>query len=53
MNILIVEDEAHTASLLQEMIEQDGDFMVTEKLESVLEAVEYLRKYQKNLDLPP
>lgn len=51
MNILIVEDEAHTASLLQEMIEQDGDFMVTEKLESVLEAVEYLRKYQKNLDL--
>jgi two-component system response regulator LytT len=44
MNVLIVEDESHTAALLQEMIEQDGDFMVTEKLESVLDAVEYLQK---------
>ena len=51
MNILIVEDEAHTASLLQEIIEQDGDFIVTEKLESVVEAVQYLSKYQKNIDL--
>jgi two-component system response regulator LytT len=51
MNVLIVEDESHTAALLQEMIEQDGDFMVTEKLESVLDAVEYLHKYQQNLDL--
>lgn len=51
MNVLIVEDEAHTASLLQELIEQDGDFLVTQKLESVVEAVEYLSKYQRNLDL--
>lgn len=51
MNVLIVEDESHTAALLQEMIEQDSEFMVTEKLESVIEAVEYLRKYQHNLDL--
>lgn len=51
MNILIVEDESHTASLLQEIIEQDDDFIVTEKLESVVEAVQYLSKYQKNLDL--
>ena len=51
MNVLIVEDESHTASLLQEIIEQDDDFMVTEKLESVVEAVQYLSKYQKNLDL--
>ena len=51
MNVLIVEDEAHTASLLQEIIEQDSDFIVTEKLESVAEAVQYLSKYQKNLDL--
>lgn len=51
MNILIVEDELHTASLLQEIIEQDDDFMVTQKLESVEETVQYLSKYQKNLDL--
>jgi DNA-binding LytR/AlgR family response regulator len=51
MNVLIVEDEAHTASLLQEIIEQDGDFIVTQKVESVVEAVEYLGKYQKNIDL--
>ena len=51
MNVLIVEDEAHTASLLQEIIEQDADFMVIEKLESVVEAVQYLSKYQKNLDV--
>lgn len=51
MNILIVEDEAHTASLLKEVIEQDPDFIVTGKLESVGEAVPYLNKYQQNLDL--
>ena len=51
MNALIVEDEAHTASLLQEIIEQDDDFMVIEKLESIAEAVQYLSKYQKNLDI--
>ncbi|MEL6863260.1 MAG: LytTR family DNA-binding domain-containing protein [Bacteroidota bacterium] len=51
MNVLIVEDESHTASLLQEIIEQDSDFIVIEKLESVVETVEYLSKYQKNLDL--
>ncbi len=51
MNVLIVEDESHTAKLLQEMIEQDADFIVIEKLESVVETVEYLSKYQKNLDL--
>jgi len=51
MNILIVEDEAHTAKLLKEVIEQDEDFMVTEVVESVVEAVQYLTKYQKNLDI--
>ena len=51
MNILIVEDESHTASLLQEIIEQDSDFIVIEKLESIVETVQYLSKYQKNLDL--
>ncbi len=51
MNILIVEDELHTAALLQEIIEQDNDFIVTERLESIEETVQYLTKYQKNLDL--
>ena len=51
MNVLIVEDESHTASLLQEIIEQDHDFIVIEKLESVVDAVQYLSKYQGNLDL--
>ncbi len=51
MNVLIIEDELHTSSLLQEIIEQDEDFMVIEKLESVVDAVQYLSKYQKNIDL--
>ena len=51
MNVLIVEDEAHTAELLQEIVEQDTDFIVLEKLESISEAVQYLSKYQQNLDL--
>ena len=51
MNVLIVEDEAHTAALLQEVIEQDSGFIVLEKLESVGETVQYLSKYQQNLDL--
>lgn len=51
MNVLIVEDELHTARLLQELIEQEGDFMVVETLESVVETVQYLSKYQQNIDL--
>jgi len=51
MNVLIVEDESHTALLLQEIIEQDSDFIVVKKLESVVEAIQYLSKHQKNLDL--
>jgi len=51
MNILIVEDEAHTASLLQEIIEQDEQFLVVQKLESVVETVQFLGKHQHNLDL--
>ena len=51
MNVLIVEDEPHTASLLQEIIEQDADFIVVENLESIVDTVHYLGKYQKNLDL--
>ncbi|NJO02228.1 MAG: response regulator [Bacteroidia bacterium] len=51
MNVLIIEDESYTASLLQEIIEQDQDFIVIQKLESVVEAVQYLSKYQSNLDI--
>lgn len=51
MNVLIVEDEAHTAALLQEIIEQDSEFIVVEKLESIVETIHYLSKYQRNLDL--
>ena len=51
MNVLIVEDESHTATLLKEIIEQNGEFIVTQQVESVVDAVEYLNRYQKNLDL--
>ena len=51
MNVLIVEDEAHTAELLKEIIEQDSDFIVLEKLESISETVQFLSKYQHNIDL--
>ena len=49
MNVLIVEDEAHTAALLQEIIEQDSDFIVLNKLESIVETVRYLSKYHNKL----
>lgn len=51
MNVLIVEDEVHTASLLQKTIEKDNDFMVVKRLESIVDTVSYLSKHQKNLDL--
>ncbi|MEL7341708.1 MAG: response regulator, partial [Bacteroidota bacterium] len=51
MNILIVEDEAHTAALLQSIIEEDSDFIVLDKLESIAETVPYLSKHQQNVDL--
>lgn len=51
MNILIVEDEPHTARLLKEIIEQDSDFIVIEKLESIVETVQYLSKHQHKIDL--
>lgn len=51
MNVLIVEDEAHTAALLKEIIEQDDDFIVINTLESIIDTVQYLSKYQRNLDL--
>ncbi|MEM9822586.1 MAG: LytTR family DNA-binding domain-containing protein [Bacteroidota bacterium] len=51
MNVLVVEDESFTASLLKEIVEQDPEFKVIEIVESVMEAVQYLSKYQKSIDL--
>ncbi len=51
MNVLIVEDELHTAKLLQEIIEESSDFKVLEIIDSVVDAVQYLMKHQSNLDL--
>ncbi len=51
MNVLIVEDELHTAKLLKETIEEDDNFLVVDMVESIAEAVAYLVKYQNSLDL--
>ena len=51
MNILIVEDETYTANLLKEIIEDSGDFIVVNIVESIVDAVDYLIKHQQNLDL--
>jgi DNA-binding LytR/AlgR family response regulator len=51
MNILLVEDEQHTAALLKDIIEENDSFFVVEIVESIVDAVDYLIKYQKNLDL--
>lgn len=51
MNVLIVEDELHTSKLLKEIIEQDENFLVTERLESIAEAVQYLSSHQSKIDL--
>lgn len=51
MNILIVEDELHTANLLKEIIEDNGDFLVVKIVECIVDAVDYLVKYQQNLHL--
>jgi len=51
MNVLIVEDEKHTAQLLREIINKNPDFEVVDSLESVEETVTYLSKHQQELDV--
>ena len=51
MNILVVEDELHTANLLKEIIEEHRDFLVVKIVESIVDAVDYLIKHQQNLHL--
>lgn len=51
MRVLIVEDERQAAELLAEMIGNFPGCEVVEMLESIEEAVEYLKAYQDKLDL--
>lgn len=51
MNILIVEDEAKTARLLQEWIEEHEECLVVNTCQSISAAVAYLSKHQAKLDL--
>jgi len=51
MNVLIVEDELHTAKLLKEIIEEDDNFLVVDIVESIVDAVAFLVKYQNSIDL--
>lgn len=51
MNVLILEDEYHTALHLKEVIEGAGDYTVLEPLESVFEAVAFLSEKQDTIDL--
>jgi two-component system response regulator LytT len=51
MNVLIVEDELHTAKLLKDIIEEDDNFLVADIVESIVDAVAYLVKNQTSLDL--
>lgn len=51
MNVLIVEDEKHTALLLKEVIEQDDLFIVNGILESIAETVAFLKKHKNKIDL--
>lgn len=51
MNVLIVEDEKHTAELLHEIIEKDSDFLVVKILDSISETVSYLSKHSEKIDL--
>ncbi|SHJ87936.1 LytR/AlgR family response regulator transcription factor [Epilithonimonas mollis] len=51
MNVLLVEDEIHTAQMLQYVIEKDKDFIVLKTLDSIVDTVSYLAKYSQNIDL--
>lgn len=51
MNVLLIEDELHTARILQDIIETDKDFIVIKTIDSISDAVSYLAKYNQNIDL--
>jgi DNA-binding LytR/AlgR family response regulator len=51
MNVLIIEDEPHTAQLLKEIIEQDNEFIVINSLDSIADTVSFVSKQYRNIDL--
>ena len=51
MNILIIEDENKTASLLKEMIEEQEHCLVVNICQSISSSVQYLNKNQEKIDL--
>ncbi|MEA5139035.1 LytR/AlgR family response regulator transcription factor [Arcicella rigui] len=51
MNILIIEDENKTASLLKEMIEEQEHCLVVNICQSISSSVQYLTKNQEKIDL--
>ena len=51
MNILIVEDEIHTASLLKEFVEKHEGYQVLNICDSISSSVNYLKNFASNIDL--
>lgn len=51
MNVLIIEDEPHTAQLLCDIIEQDKDFIVIKTIDSISSTISYLSRHHQNIDL--
>lgn len=51
MNILIIEDEPHTAQLLCDIIEKDRDFIAVKMIDSISDTIVYLNKHHQNIDL--
>ena len=51
MNVLIVEDEIHTASLLKEFVEKNTGYQVLNICDSISVTVNYLKNFASNIDL--
>ncbi len=51
MNILIIEDENHTAQLLKEMIESESENLIIGVLESIEEGARFIEKHKNKIDL--
>lgn len=51
MNILIVEDEIHTASLLKEFVEKNDGYQVLNICDSITSTVQYLKNFASNINL--
>lgn len=51
MNVLIIEDENKTATLLKEKIENLDNYLVVNICQGISDSIEYLKKHQEKLDL--